>query len=679
MSKRRVRHDLLDRVREVENVFIPMPDGTRLAARLFLPADGERAPAILEYIPYRKRDFMRARDEPMHRHFAAHGYAVARVDVRGSGDSEGLLSDEYSAQEQDDAEAIIAWLAAQDWCDGSVGMMGISWGGFNALQVAARRPPALKAIITLCASDDRYADDAHYMGGLMLNENLQWGSILMTYQAMPPDPAIVGERFDTMWRERLEGLPAFPALWASHPWRDGYWKQGSVCEDYDAITCPVYAIGGWADGYSNSVGRTLAGLKKVPKKGLIGPWAHTFPHRGYPGPAIGFLQEAIRWWDQWLRGRQTGIMEEPLLRVWMQESVPPAPHYDERPGRWIAETSWPSDRLVSRRWSMNPTRLDDEPGDERPLRLRSPQTTGAVSGEWCAFGARGEMPLDQRPDDGRSLVFDSDPLAEDLEILGAPEVTLELASDAPVAMVAVRLNEVSPAGASTRVSYGILNLTHRDSHERPEPMPVGERIRVTVKLNDIAARLSAGHRIRVAVSTSYWPIAWPSPEPVTLTVWSAVSTLTLPVRPPHELDDTLVAFPPPEECPGVEHEPLRPIPFKRSTEHDLVTNELIYTLTSDGGEFGDHSHAYIEAIDMTLGYSIEKRHRIRPTDPLSACTEFSQWVELARDGWKVRIETETSTRARRDHFHFTARLRAVHDGDTVTERTWDERIPRQLG
>lgn len=678
MSKRRVRHDLLDRVREIENVFIPMPDGIRLAARLFLPADGEPAPAILEYIPYRKRDFMRARDEPMHRYFAAHGYAVARVDVRGSGDSEGLLTDEYAVQEQDDAEAIIAWLAEQRWCDGSVGMMGISWGGFNALQVAARRPPALRAIITLCASDDRYADDAHYMGGLMLNENLQWGSILMTYQAMPPDPAIVGERYEAMWRERLEGLPAFPALWASHPWRDLYWKQGSVCEDYDAIACPVYVIGGWADGYSNSVGRTLAGLRSAPKKGLIGPWAHTFPHRGYPGPAIGFLQEAIRWWDQWLRGRDTGIMDEPLLRVWMQDSVPPAPHYDERPGRWVAETSWPSERVVLRHWAMNPKRLGDEPGEERALHVRSPQTTGAVSGEWCAFGARGEMPLDQRPDDGRSLVFDSEPLAEDLEIMGAPLVELALASDEPVAMVAVRLDEVTPAGASTRVSYGLLNLTHRDSHEHPEPLPVGERIRVVVALNDIAARLSAGNRIRVAVSTCYWPIAWPSPEAATLTLWSAVSRLSLPVRPPHALDDALADFPPPEECPGVEHEPLRPIPFKRSTEHDLVTNELIYTLTSDGGEFGDHSHAYIEAIDMTLGYSMMKRHRIRPTDPLSACTEFEQWVELARDGWKVRIESETRTRAQREHFHFTARLRAVQNGETVFERDWDELIVRQL-
>ncbi len=307
-----VRPELLERIREVENVFIPMADGVRLAARLFLPADGKPCPVILEYLPYRKRDFMRARDEPMHRYFAAHGYAVARVDVRGTGDSDGFMTDEYSDQELQDGVAAIDWLARQPWCDGAVGMMGISWGGFNALQIAALRPPALKAIITLCASDDRYADDAHYMGGCLLNENMQWGSILTTYNAMPPDPVIVGDRWRDMWTTRLEAAVAFPELWTRHSARDAQWQRGSVCEDLSAIGCPVYAVGGWADGYSNAVGRLLAGLT-VPRKGLIGPWAHTFPHHGYPGPKIGFLQEALRWWDQWLRGRETGIVAEPML------------------------------------------------------------------------------------------------------------------------------------------------------------------------------------------------------------------------------------------------------------------------------------------------------------------------------------------------------------------------------
>ena len=183
-----------------------------------------------------------------------------RVDIRGSGDSDGLLTDEYTEQELQDALEVSRWIAAQPWCTGVVGMMGISWGGFNSLQVAALRPPALKAIISLCSTDDRYADDAHYMGGCLLNENLHWGSILMAYNAYPPDPQLVGERWRRMWLERLEGATPFPALWMGHQRRDAFWRHGSVCEDYGQIACPVYAVGGWADGYSNAVPRLLEGL-----------------------------------------------------------------------------------------------------------------------------------------------------------------------------------------------------------------------------------------------------------------------------------------------------------------------------------------------------------------------------------------------------------------------------------
>ncbi len=461
-------------VEEIENVWIPMSDGCRIAARIWLPrsARSEPVPAILECIPYRKRDFTRGRDEPIHGYFARNGYAAVRVDVRGSGDSDGVLCDEYSWQEHEDALEIIAWIAAQPWCAGAVGMMGISWGGFNSLQVAALAPKALKAIITLCSTDDRYADDAHYMGGCLLNENMQWGSVLLNHGAYPPDPQIVGDRWRAMWRERIDDLVPFPALWMQHQRRDDYWKHGSVCEDYGAIRCAVYAIGGWADGYSNAIPRLLAGLK-CPKKGLIGPWAHLFPHDGVPGPAIGFLQEAVRWWDQWLRGVDTGIMDEPPLRVWMQENVAPLPYYDERPGRWVAEETWPSPRIAEHTFHLDPDGLAAQPGPREVLSFASPQTTGRAAGEWCGFGGEGEMPADQRPDDGRSFVFDSAPLPERLEILGAPVVEVEVAADRPTALLAVRLCAVQPDGVSSLVTYGVLNLTHRDGHEWPEPLEPG--------------------------------------------------------------------------------------------------------------------------------------------------------------------------------------------------------------
>jgi putative CocE/NonD family hydrolase len=666
-------------IREIENVFITLSDGCRIAARLWLPdsADDVPVPAILEYIPYRKRDFTRSRDEPIHRYFALHGYAAIRVDLRGSGDSEGVLHDEYSPQEHADALEIITWIASQAWCTGAVGMMGISWGGFNALQVAALRPPALKAVITLCSTDDRYADDAHYMGGCLLNENMQWGSILTLNSALPPDPDIVGERWRDMWRQRIDALEAFPALWMRHPWRDDYWKHGSVCENYAAIECPVYAIGGWADGYSNTVPRLLTRLSG-PKKGLIGPWAHNFPHDAVPGPSIGFLQEALRWWDQWLKGVETGIMDEPAYRVWMQESVVPQPQYAYWPGRWIAEQSWPSDRIHPLKFHLNPGNLDSTSADVNELSFSSPQTTGLRGGEWCAFGADGEMPRDQRPDDGGSLTFDTDPLDQRLEILGAPVVTLELKSDQPVALLALRLCDVAPDGSSLRVSYGLLNLTHRDSHESPAPLPTGEWLRIRVQLNDLAHAFPPGHRIRLALATCYWPIAWPAPIAGLIGLRTGTSMLELPVRPPSTDDEKLSPFAEPEAAPGIEHKKLRRMAFKRTLAVDLTTNEMVYTCSSDAGEFGGASLARLEDIDLDLGYTVVKRYRIIEGDPLSAQTEFEQTAMMRRGDWRIRLECRSHLSATAEHFQFGCDLVAYEGDEPFARREWSSAIPRAL-
>ena len=339
------RTDLPRPVRTIPTEWIMLSDGTRLAATIWLPEDAgdDPVPAILEYLPYRRRDGTVLRDRQTHAWFRRPRLCRVRVDMRGSGDSDGLLLDEYLPQEQADAVEVIAWLAAQPWCSGTVGMMGISWGGFNSLQVASHRPPALKAIITVCSTDDRYADDCHFMGGCLLNNSIAWGSTMFAFGAQPPDPEVVGDRWRDMWLERLGNNAPMAASWIEHQHRDAYWKQGSICEDYSSITAAVYAVGGWADGYSNAIPRMLAGLPG-PKKGLIGPWAHAYPNSAQPGPQIGFLQEALRWWDRWLKGLDNGIMEEPMLRAWMQDSVRPATTYPERPGRWVAEICMASER-----------------------------------------------------------------------------------------------------------------------------------------------------------------------------------------------------------------------------------------------------------------------------------------------------------------------------------------------
>jgi predicted acyl esterase len=529
----------------------------------------------------------------------------------------------------------------------------------------------------MCSTDDRYTDDVHYQGGCLLNENLGWGSVLLSCATTPPDPDIVGAQWRPQWKHRIEQAPFYPLVWMRHPHRDAYWRHGSVCEDFDAVTCPVYAVGGWADGYVNAIPRLLAGLK-APCKGLIGPWSHAFPHAALPGPAIGFFQEALRWWDHWLKGLDTGIMDEPLLRVWMEEYVPPAPMYAERPGRWVAETSWPSPRIQPKTLHLNVLSLGEQADGEDRMRIASPQTTGLGAGDWYGFGSEGEAPIDQREDDGKSLVFDSDPLDRRLEILGAPVVSIELSVDRPVAYVIVRLNDVAPDGASARVSYGLLNLTQRDSREHPSPLEPGRRYRVTVQLNDIAYAFAPGHTIRLAISTSYWPVTWPAPAPVNLTLHTGISQLTLPERPPRPEDAELRPFEPPERGPMPEMTTLKVAPFQRRVERDLTTGMSTYRIATTGGDFGDAALARIEDIDLTVGYTLAKTYRIHDYDPETAEVTVEQTTTHQRGNWSTRLECRTSLTATSRSFRIRGVLKAYEGDALFARRDWDEEIVRRL-
>src|SRR5579863_6395168 len=660
-----------------EHLWITLSDGCRLGARLWLPEEASRAkvPAILEYIPYRKRDGTRARDEPMHGYFAEHGYAAVRVDMRGSGESDGELADEYLTQEQDDALEVIAWIARQPWCCGKVGMQGKSWGGFNALQVAARRPPALKAIITTFSTDNRYTDDIHYMGGCLLNDNLWWGSIMLAYQSRPLDPLIVGSEWRERWLERLRTLPFFPALWLAHQRYDAYWKHGSVCEDFAAIQCPVLAIGGWTDSYTNAVLRLLAGLK-VPRLGIIGPWGHLYPHDGVPGPAIGYLQEAVRWWDQWLKGRDTGIMNEPMLRAYVQDPVAPEGTRTFTPGQWVGERSSPSPEIRDRRFYL---RADHTLGGQRDrsavFSVRSPQSHGKAAGEWMGVGCPGEQPTDQRLDDGGALIFDTPTLANDLVVLGAPLLQLRVAADAPIAQLAVRLCDVAPDDRVSRVSYQLLNLTHRDSHEHPAPLEPGRYYDVTVTLNACGHRFLPGHRIRLSIGTAYWPTAWPAPYAATLFVRADDSALDLPVR--QGTAQEQVSFEPPVHGPQTPTTLIDPGVIRRFSTQDPVNGETLYVTEGIGGVFGE-GILRLDAVDTQLAHSLKRELTIRDDDPLSARYVLTQSYEMGREGWRTLVNTRAQMHSDQSTFYVSGSLSAHLNGELVAEREWDVAIPRDL-
>jgi uncharacterized protein len=672
----RVVTSLPQEIKEEEHVWIPVSDGTRLSARIWRPLDSGESPvpAILEYIPYRKRDLTSVRDSIAHPYLAAHGFACVRVDIRGSGESDGVLVDEYLEQEQRDAEDVLAWLAAQPWCDGRTGMMGISWGGFSALQVAARRPPSLGAICIASFTDDRFADDMHYMRGCLLSDNLAESGTMFGYSTCPPDPALTGDDWRRMWLERLDAARPWVVEWLNHQRRDDYWRHASVCEDYAAIQVPVFAACGWADGYSNAVLRLMEGLD-VPRKGLIGPWSHKYPHLGVPGPAIGYLQEVVRWFDRWLRGAPQDGPEEPVLRAWMQDSVPPSTSYEERPGRWVGERAWPSPNIRHDVHPLAPHRIAprDAAVTDEVLSVESPLSVGQFAGKWCSYNAPPDLPYDQREEDGGSLVFESDVLTEPCEILGAPVVRLDVSANRPSAMVAARLSDVAEDGSATRVTYGLLNLAHRDSHEQPEPLEPGRRYQVEIPLNGVAQAFPAGHRIRLSLSTSYWPLAWPPPEPVRLSVHTAESALVLPIRPVAVSDEvTLRPFDEPEGAAPLVTTVRSPGEYRWDVTRDMISYRSALDVVKDTGT------VRYEDTGVEIGKRVHERYSWT-ADDFSSVRGQTEWtMTFTRGDWHTRVETEQVMTCTPTEFHVHARLDAYEGAIRVRSRNWNVAVPRNL-
>ena len=659
------------KVREVENFWIPMSDGVKLAARMFIPVDAERnlVPALLEYLPYRKRDGTHVRDALTHPYLAGHGYASVRVDMRGNGDSEGLMEDEYTKQEQDDALEVIAWLAKQKWCSGKVGMFGISWGGFNALQVAARQPPALKAIVTICSTDDRYEDDIHYKGGTLLNENLGWAATMLAYSSRPPDPKIVGNKWRKMWMERLKNEPFLLIPWLQHPHRDAYWKHGSVCENFSNVTAATLVVGAWNDAYSNAVPRLMRGLR-CPRKAIIGPWVHKYPHFAVPEPKIGFLQEMLRWWDHYLKDINTKIHEEQDYRVYVMDAYKPGKFPKKIDGRWISDPYWGFGNTETKTWALSSKGIASA-ADDKSFTITSKQNTGFDGGEYCIIWLGPEFPGDQAKDDAQSITFDSPALVEDIDIVGQPTIVLEFTVDKPVAHVAVRLNDVWPSGEVSRITYHLQNLCMRDSREDPQALVPGQRYTAKIKLDDIAWRVPKGHKLRVSISTSYFPMMWPAPEPVALTVHTAKSELNLPIRKKPETEK-LVTFAEPEAAKPVAQKQIKKSSNKREMTVNAKTGETKLAIIDDFGTQEIKPHG------MIIWGAGRENYSIMPDDPLSAKME-THWTEGRKRGsWEARTETYGLLTATKTHWIVWGKIEAYEGKKQVFTKEFNEKIPRKL-
>ncbi|MCI0509299.1 hypothetical protein C8E00_102308 [Chromohalobacter marismortui] len=673
-----IKHDFPYRVREIENQWIVLADGTRLAARIWLPEDAESnpVPAILEYLPYRKRDGTAVRDELTHPYFAGHGYACIRVDMRGNGESDGLMEDEYAPQEQRDALEVIDWITGQPWCDGKLGMMGISWGGFNSLQLAALRPEPLKAIITLCSTDDRYADDIHYKGGNMLLENLGWAATMLSFSAAVPDPALVGDRWREMWKHRLDNMPLLAETWLEHQHRDAYWKHGSICENYHqalgGIEAAVYMVSGWADSYINTIPRMMDNLS-CPKKALIGPWMHKYPHFAIPDPAIGFLQEALRWWDYWLKDTDTGIMDEPPCTFYLQDGVPPAPKYLERPGKWVQTSHWPapSDEVETQLLVLGDQGLASNGRLSNDRQIASPLTAGALQGEYIPLWFGADFPPDQRRDDGLSLTFDSVPYIEGLDILGQPRLAVSVTSTEACGQLHVRLCDVAPNGESALITYGTLNLTLRDDPGTMTPPVPGEPLDVRVPLDLIGYRLPPGHRLRVALSSASFPLVWSPQKRADLTLQAGTPTLELPVCKASYLP---MPFAAPESAPPCRVETLRAGQPKRTISEDVGSGEVTVTVEDDMGDIRFEDHG------LRVEQKAKEVYSSHPTDATRTRADIEWVYRASRDEGDGQFAVEVTSRYHlhcdADTFYLNAE-QIAHEGETlISEKSWQREIPR---
>jgi putative CocE/NonD family hydrolase len=677
-------------VAALRDVRIPVSDGLELSANLWLPepaADGsgpQTFPALLEMIPYRKDDWRAASDQSRGEWLAARGFALCRLDIRGTGSSPGIALDEYTIRETQDGYDAVEWLAAQSWSNGKVGMWGISYGGFTAIQVALLHPPHLAAIVPMMATDDRYTDDVHYLGGCAtVSELSQYAVSMVGMNAMPPRAEYRRATWAEEWRERLEQTPIWLFAWLRQQHDGPYWRQGSLAPDYGRLTTPMLLIGGWMDEYVDAALRMQERCTNAPRRTLIGNWVHDLPDGAYPGPNLDWYHEMIRFFDHWLKGIDNGVMDEPGLVAFRHDWAEPEPFPAAWSGEWLAEATWPPADLGEHVLHLAPGdaplvgRLATAPAAAEAVeRFRHRATVGTRAGlSWGAGGQPNGVARDLRPDDALGPMFTSAPLEADLDVVGVASVVLWWESPVPVATAVVRLQDVAPDGTPFQVSAGILNLTHRSSHVSPEPLEAGVVTEVRIALRATAHRFATGHRIRLSVASSMWPVVWPSPFPAEYGLHlggngPSASRLILPTLPAGHVG---APVPPFKTTPAGLREigSYRGDPPTWQVIEDVIDGSVTI-VTSDFGEStlpdGRTTLYTGERLEMTA----------RDADPAHARMHNEVVYRLREDGSEILIEANGTVRTTATDFHMNIGLTVTLDGAPFFERGWLETIPRRL-
>jgi putative CocE/NonD family hydrolase len=643
-----------------------------LGATLTRPRSDDRVPALVWYDPYRA-----AWDgivSPQARYFGERGYGFVNLHARGTGNSEGVSTDEYTVEETRDGYDAIGWLADQAWCNGSVGMLGASYSGFTCLQVAALAPPALKAIAPAYFTDRRYTDDCHYKGGCLRGyyDTLTYGLGMVAANALPPHPRAVGSRWAEIWRERLEQSEPYLLKWLAHPVEDEYWAQGSVIGRYDRIRCACFLIGGWHDGYVNPPLRTFRALTG-PKRLLMGPWSHTYPDRSHCGPRIGIHFELLRWWDRWLKGIDNGADREPRVMIYVQEYEEPRQDRLQIAGFWCAAEDLPPPLSLPgatssaadagpatteamgrvRSWFLGNGSLSELPAEDEGMDcFRYLPGASRCGGIWDA-GVPFCLPGDQRPDEAMALNYTSAPLDEDLVILGQPSVTLTLSADVPVLPFAFRLTDVAEDGTSVLVTKGILNLTRRAGMSMPEPVEPGVPVSVEFELEATAWRFSKGHCLRMSLNGSDFPNVWPTPFRGTGTLHRGSgfgAALHLPVWTPPDLEP--IRFLPSESPPSSTGAGSAPPPWR--VIHDVLEDRLHFVM-ANGNEFV-----------------------VSERDPAAAYARARSARTASWEGFVARSEAAAILTSDERCFHLTVTLNVTVNDAPYYHREWCQSVERAL-
>ena len=647
----------------MELAWIPMKDGVRLAATLYMPdgaKPGEKFPALLEYLPYRKDDGTAAGDYPKHTYFARRGYVSVRVDIRGFGASEGVPQErEYSEQEQSDGEQVIAWLAHQPWSNGNVGMFGISWGGFTALQMAMRHAPALKAIIAVDATAELFHDDVHYVDGIAhidefeLNMDMAEGWVGAPDYSL--DEKVLGPRFDS---------PPWSLLYLKHQHDGPFWRDR--VRPLSEITIPSFLIGGLQDGYRDNVIDMLM-QSKAPIKAIVGPWNHSFPNDADFGPRVEWRDQAVRWFDYWLKGRDTGVLQDPRLVIYMQHWHPPDPNLPSVPGEWRLEDVWPPKTAQNNTLFLQPnhTLADSAAAAYAQHQLKYVPTIGVEAGFWW-----GELLSDPRPVDAFSLVYDSAPLESEMAILGRPRALLRASATAPLADWFARLSDVAPDGTVTQITGAGINGAQRGSLSEPRDLELGKVYPLNIEMHLTSWVFPKGHRIRVAISNALWPMMLPTPYAMTTSLelgGNDGSRLILPVVSVNgEAAPEFSAPQPIEERSDIKSEGF-PWPGEWTVERDEARQKTtVHWKGKDGYEYPWGTENDFES----LTYEGDDAH------PETCSVRGEAESVFALKGrtlvWRGHLLVTTDQK----NFYYKYTRELLKDGQMLKSKTWQETIPR---